>query len=234
MERNWGTLQKEDMKDLRSSIHIHEKWRKSYGNIFLKHLLSIIHKIQSPALAEWLHWLKHHPIHQKVASLIPTRDACSTQLISVSLSHPYLSLINKYILRWRLEKKKSKVQSHFSKNKNLQENINWCSIIFGNWTKVSLLRLGHKVCGLYTSCTHRTMRYENVCRDTRKKYVMAIIWEIGVRLKKFCPLWKEGTRWHFAGSMPYAERTGLTDLLDACTFPPQKIFVTVGSKEERD
>ena len=74
------------------------------------------------ALARWLSWLKHCPVHRKVvgsvpgqahtqvAGLIPAQGVYRRQLIDVSLSHLSLSLslshptlplskINKHILR---------------------------------------------------------------------------------------------------------------------------------------
>ena len=58
------------------------------------------------AQARWLGWLEHHPVHQKVARLIPGAGAYG---IDVFLSHRCFSLslkINKHVLRWRLKKKK--------------------------------------------------------------------------------------------------------------------------------
>ena len=50
------------------------------------------------ALARWLSWLEHHPIHQKVAGSIPGRGAHGRQLVDVSLSlcvYPALSSLSK-------------------------------------------------------------------------------------------------------------------------------------------
>ena len=50
------------------------------------------------ALARWLSWLEHHPIHQKVAGSIPSWGGNQSKLSHtvVSLSHsPFLSLSKK-------------------------------------------------------------------------------------------------------------------------------------------
>ena len=44
------------------------------------------------ALARWLSWLEHWPIHQKVASLIPGLDTYGRQPIDVSLTLKFFSL----------------------------------------------------------------------------------------------------------------------------------------------
>ena len=44
------------------------------------------------ALAGWLSWLEHHPVHQKVAGSMPSQDVYRRQPIDVSLSQRCFSL----------------------------------------------------------------------------------------------------------------------------------------------
>ena len=62
------------------------------------------------ALVGWVFWLECHPVHQRVASLIPSRAGCMQEATDrcFSLSFPSsLSKINKYIFRWGLKTKQN-------------------------------------------------------------------------------------------------------------------------------
>ena len=49
-------------------------------------------KMEGIALAGWLGWLEHRPVHQKAAGSIPGRNTYEKQQIDVSLSHRCFSL----------------------------------------------------------------------------------------------------------------------------------------------
>ena len=55
-------------------------------------------KEEERALARWLSWLGRHPVHQKVAGLIPSRGVYGKQSIEVSLSHQCFSFSLSFFL----------------------------------------------------------------------------------------------------------------------------------------
>ena len=74
---------------MKTAIKIHNQTYTHMGEYVL--LLTIdLEECQQKnvkALAKWLSWLGHWPLHQKVAGLIPAQGMNRRQLTDVSLSH---------------------------------------------------------------------------------------------------------------------------------------------------